>query len=61
MIKPRIQTELLTENDKITSVCIKDTVKKIGRSGYVSLPKALVGKYVIINVKVIQDDTGRKK
>jgi len=54
MIKPRIQMKLLTDNDKITSVCIKDTVKKIGRSGYVALPKALVGKYVIINVKVLK-------
>ena len=61
MIKPRIQTELLTDNDKITSVCIKDTVKKIGRSGYVSLPKALVGKYVIINVKVLQDGKEKRK
>lgn len=54
MIKPRIQVNLSTKDDKITSVIIKDVVKKLGRSGYVALPKALIGKYVEIKVEVLK-------
>lgn len=54
MIKPRIVTKLITSNDKIEEMVIKDSVKKIGRSGYVALPKQLVGKYVEIKLKIVK-------
>lgn len=54
MVKPRIITKIITSKEKIEEICIKDTVKKIGRSGYVALPKELVSKYVEIKLKVVK-------
>ena len=52
--KPRIILSLSRENDKIIKLSIKDIVKKLSRSGYVALPKELIGKYVNINLEVLK-------
>lgn len=53
MNKPRIIRKILrNDNDKLIEVEIKDTVKKLGRSGYISLPKELIGKYVNLRIKI---------
>jgi putative transposon-encoded protein len=49
--KPTI-TRKLIQGDKIIEMEIKRKVGKLGlRSGYVALPKELIGKYVTINYK----------
>ena len=50
--KPRIILSLSRENDKIIKLSIKDIVKKLSRSGYVALPKELIGKYVELKIEV---------
>lgn len=52
--KPRIIVSLITKEDKIAEAVIKDIVKKVGDSGYVSLPKELIGKYVKIIIVVLK-------
>ena len=52
MIKPRIITELLRKDDKLSKIIIKDTAKPIGRSSYIALPKELVGKYITVTIEV---------
>ena len=49
--KPRIITSLIKQEDEIVELVIKDVVKPIGRTGYVSVPKELIGKYVTIIYK----------
>ncbi|HEY0089711.1 MAG TPA: DUF2080 family transposase-associated protein [Candidatus Lokiarchaeia archaeon] len=52
--KPRIiSLKRNIKTDKIEELIIKDIVKKIGRSGYIALPKELIGKYV--QIEVIQE------
>ena len=58
-MKPRILTKVISEEDIIKEVTVKDTVKAIGRSGYISVPRSLVGKYVELNLRVLKD--GSKK
>lgn len=48
--KPKIIT-LLKKGNEIIEMEIKCKVKKIGRTGYISVPKELIGKYVKLNFK----------
>jgi len=64
--KPRIIQLLRRRNNLISKIIIKDSVKKLGRSGYVALPKELIGKYVQIKLELIEEKApeqikGRKK
>ena len=52
MVKPnkaRIVQEYTKLDGHIVKIVIKDVVKPHGGSGYVSVPKELIGKYVIIS------------
>ena len=53
MVKPRIILKIETVNDKIIGISIKDLVKKVGDSGYIALPRELIGKYAEINLEVL--------
>ena len=53
MKQPRIIHKLIRDKNKIVEMVIKDTVKAIGDSGFVSFPKELVGKYVEIKIKLL--------
>lgn len=52
--KQRIITEKITKDDKIKTINMKDTMKAIGRSAYISFPKELVGKYVLVKLEVLE-------
>jgi len=55
MDKPRIITKINRDNkDKISKIIIKDVAKKVGYSCYVAFPKELLGKYLEVEIKVIQ-------
>lgn len=51
--KPRIVVHLETEDEKIIKIEIKDIVKKVGNSGYIAMPRELIGKYVKIEVEIL--------
>lgn len=46
--KPRIVDEYVKEGNKVVKAIIKDTVKVLGGSGYVAVPKEMIGKYVTV-------------
>ena len=52
--KPRIVTIKRDKKDKIIDMVIKDRVKKIGKTGFISLNKELIDKYVMIRLEVIE-------
>ena len=56
MNKPRITSFIRNNEDEITKGSIKDTVKRLGDSGYVALPKELIKRYVEIKLRVLEDE-----
>lgn len=59
--KTRITRKLLTQDDDIIEMDILDEVKTLGRSGYVSVPKQLIGKKVVIHYKRGENATKNSK
>lgn len=51
MNKPEIIKTLLKSDDEIVEMEIQKIVKKLGDSGYVSVPKELIGEYITISYK----------
>lgn len=55
MKKPRIVRKIIrSDNDELIEINIKSIVKKVGESGYIALPNELIGKYVEINLRVLE-------
>jgi putative transposon-encoded protein len=53
MKKERVIQFLQRTNDKLGKLVVKDVVKRVGDSGYVALPKELIGKYVELKLEVL--------
>lgn len=51
MIKPKIVVSKISKDGKLLELNLKVVVRKIGNSGYVTVPKELIGKYVEIIYK----------
>lgn len=49
--KPRIIYKMVRDKDEIVELLIKDKVKKLGGTGYVAIPRSLIGKYVMITYR----------
>ena len=47
--RPEIIETLLKENNKIVEMKIRKVVRKLGDSGFVSVPRELIGKYISIH------------
>jgi len=59
--KPRIIQTLVQDNGKIVNMVIKDIVKPHGGSGYVAIPKELIGKQVTIIYDAEATQTAKEK